>query len=722
MFSSDILSIFQWWAIFFLTGIIFIPLTSFLFSGFLDKGYIFAKIIGIALLSYVIFILGFLRLIPFRTENIFLIMAIFLLANLFLWKKNKKSNFKIKPLLPIFILEELLFISILIFWSWIHAHQPEIHGLEKYMDYGFINSIARSEYFPPVDMWFPPFHINYYYFGHLITAALTKISFLQTNTTFNLMLSTISAFGFVAAFSIVSTLFKQVKNNLKLPIISGLISGLLLTFAGNLHALYLFFKPYQNESPQPFWELIFSPLTFPNSYWYPNATRFIYNTIHEFPIYSYVVSDLHGHVLSIPLVLLTIALCLSIFLDQKLPISKTKLVLVGFLLAVMYMTNAWDGIIYFLLSFIVIFYIYAANAKSFFSKKISNSYLFFKNNKALKSFSLNILLVLAGFFIFTLPFNLNFKPFASGIGILCAPSFLTEIGKIGPFIFEKDHCQHSPIWQLLTLYGFFYFWVASFIVFIFKNRNSKNFVFKIGDIFVFILILLSTILIVVPEFIYVKDIYPAHYRANTMFKLVYQAFIMLSLCSGYIIVRIFALNRLKNFKSIIFLSLGTLLTTLVFIYPYFAIKSYFGDLKTYSGLNGTNYLKSLYPSDYEAILWINENIKGQPIILEAQGDSYTDYGRISANTGLPTVLGWVVHEWLWRGSYDIPSPRIAEVQKMYESEDLNETKKILQKYNVSFVFIGDLERKKYLNINEEKFNLFGKIVYQKNNTKVFKID
>ncbi|MDP4181581.1 MAG: DUF2298 domain-containing protein, partial [Bacillota bacterium] len=69
--------------------------------------------------------------------------------------------------------------------------------------------------------------------------------------------------------------------------------------------------------------------------------------IHEFPLYSFVVSDLHGHVLDIPIVLLTIALLFSQFLEQAF--NKRYLIFISFLLAVMYMTNAWDGIIYFLL-------------------------------------------------------------------------------------------------------------------------------------------------------------------------------------------------------------------------------------------------------------------------------------------------------------------------------------------------------------------------------------
>ena len=46
----------------------------------------------------------------------------------------------------------------------------------------------------------------------------------------------------------------------------------------------------------------------PSTYWYPNATRFIPKTIHEFPSYSYVVADLHGHVYDIPFVLLSISI------------------------------------------------------------------------------------------------------------------------------------------------------------------------------------------------------------------------------------------------------------------------------------------------------------------------------------------------------------------------------------------------------------------------------
>lgn len=202
MFLSDLLNVFQWWITIFFIGIIFAPTTNLIFPNFFDKGYIFAKIIGIVLISYTGFVLGFLKILPFETQNVFLIVGIFVLINLFILKKIPLSNIKLKSKLPIFVLEECIFILILIFWSFIHAHQPEIHGLEKYMDFGFINSTLRAEYFPPKDMWLTPFYINYYYFGHLVTAVLTKLSTLPSPITYNLMLATISGLTFVGAFSI----------------------------------------------------------------------------------------------------------------------------------------------------------------------------------------------------------------------------------------------------------------------------------------------------------------------------------------------------------------------------------------------------------------------------------------------------------------------------------------------------------------------------------------
>lgn len=206
-----------------------------------------------------------------------------------------------------------------------------------------------------------------------------------------------------------------------------------------------------------------------------------------------------------------------------------------------------------------------------------------------------------------------------------------------------------------------------------------------------------------------------------MFKLVYQSFVMLTLVSAYVIV--FLISSIKNIiVKIVFLLCCFALLVGVLLYPYFAIKSYYSDLREYKGLDGTAYIKTLNPDDLEAITFLQENISGQPVILEAQGDSYTNFARISANTGLPTVLGWTVHEWLWRGSYDIPSPRINEITTMYEGE-LTDTLPLLKKYNIMYVVIGNEERNKY-KVLDSKFNTIGKEIFSstQGKTKIYQLN
>lgn len=108
-------------------------------------------------------------------------------------------------------------------------------------------------------------------------------------------------------------------------------------------------------------------------------------------------------------------------------------------------------------------------------------------------------------------------------------------------------------------------------------------------------------------------------------------------------------------------------------------------------------------------------------MLEAQGDSYTDYERLSVNTGLPTVIGWTVHEWFWRNDYNIVALRIADVRTIYETSNLSLTKNLLKKYNVSYVFIGGLEKQKYINLNEDKFKKLGKVVFESGTSRLYKI-
>jgi len=782
---SDVSYILIWWLLYFVISTVFLPITLSLFKNFADRGYIFSRIVGILFSAYAVWLLGSLHLLAFNRTTIVIVLILGTLINLWIFKDLKEKNKGKKLPTALFILEELLFFVGLAFWSYIRAFEPSVRGLEKFMDFGFVNSILRGEYFPPADMWLAQspaydggYFINYYYFGHYIVAFLTKLSGLDPAVTYNLMLASLFASTFTLSFSIGLNLYHLFQKtasslssswtklskshvvtvNLKTAILVGLLAGFLVALGGNLHTIYSFTSGYPNEEPVPPWKLTLG--FHPERYWYPNATRFIPFTIHEFPIYSFVVADIHGHVSDIPFVFTTIALLLSIIISDKYKkddetkqnggalngflaefrertfVPFPQMLLLGVLLGVLYMTNAWDGVIYMLLSGFIFIYL------SFINQKAASSL----REKLVNTFynTLSASLFLLFFFLMTsLPFSLHFKPFVSGIGVLCAPASL--LGKtFGPIMFEAGKCQKSPLYMLMILWGFFYFNVIGYFAFIvipylrkkwtirnvhgdiqarnenFRPNRSKN---QVGflqqltpvDVFAILLILLSSFLLIFPEFFYIKDIYPAHYRANTMFKLGYQAFMMLGLVSAYSIFRI------KSLSVIVYNALFIALFTLVAIYPFFAIPSYYGNLRDYHGLYGLNWLQTEYPDDYNAIVWLNKNVSGQPVIAEANGDSYTNYDRVSANTGLPTIVGWPVHEWLWRGSYDEAGKRIPEVAAIYESEDLNQIREILNKYNVEYIFVGSLEREKYKNLKEENLQSLGKVVFESGNTRIYKV-
>src|SRR3989344_2331786 len=144
----DLSYIIQWWFLWLVIGILFLPLTSIIFSNFFDKSYIFSRVLGILMISYSVWIISSLKILTFQTLNIAIICFVFLIINLFLLFKFKLIH-AFKILWKIFLFEEVLFLAALLFWSFIRAHEPSIHGLEKFMDFGFVNSILRSDYFPP---------------------------------------------------------------------------------------------------------------------------------------------------------------------------------------------------------------------------------------------------------------------------------------------------------------------------------------------------------------------------------------------------------------------------------------------------------------------------------------------------------------------------------------------------------------------------------------------
>jgi len=682
----------RWYGMLLVLGVVFFGIARLFLSSFFDQGYAFSKTVGILLLSYGVFLLGSFHLAPFSIITLYVCLFLVFIIGIVLHKGQKK-----KISWHVIVAEEILFFGALVLWTYVRGQEPSIRGLEKFMDFGFIQSILRSTYFPPLDMWYAKLPINYYYFGHLTGAVQIKLSGILPEVGYNLILATIFAQSVVSTFSLVTQIIFSFSKQLKKAMVFGLIGAWILNLGGNLHTLYLFTRGYPADKPIPFWEILSGYN--PTKYWYPNATRFIPFTIHEFPSYSYVVADLHGHVFDILFVLLTIALLFIFFTQKRLhghdndqstvPTTRFHLIVtgtLGFMCAVHYMTNAFDGPIYILLTCVFLLIIY----------RIS------------RTFFTHIAILLGSFIFFSLPFSLHFKPFATAIGVNCSPSFLTEIGRIGPFLFEKGNCQPDELWMLFVLWGFFF---ISFLLFIWAKAAEKYKEHATDD-FIFVLFSFGFFLILVPEFFYIKDIYPAHFRANTMFKMGYQAFMLMSVASTYTLFIISRSLRLSKWVRKLFWIIPFFF---VGIYMLYAAPSYYGALDKTPQLNGAKWLAKDNADTQEIILYMNSHITGQPVILEAQGDSYTDFNHVSAYTGLPTVAGWWVHEWLWRGSADTVGKRIPDVNTLYESADIAKTKELIQKYDISYVVVSSLERQKYKELQEAKFSQLGKKIFESTN-------
>ena len=464
-----------------------------------------------------------------------------------------------------------------------------------------------------------------------------------------------------------------------------------------------------------------------SSYWFPDATRYIgYNpyreedrTIHEFPCYSFVLGDLHAHVVNIIFVLLVIAL-LYVWLRGvrkktvsaevsmkdgsfwKKQLLMPHLLVISVLLGMFQWTNFWDFVIYYVVTLGTVLF---ANIIRFQGKI-----------KKILAVTLAQMaeIYLIGYLVI-LPFTLQFDTMIDGVGIAK---------------------YHSYFYQLMVLWGLPAVLTITFVVSMLweklRKMEHKSLyrlmkAMRTADLFAIIMGLCAMGLVMIPELVYVRDIYEnGNARANTMFKLTYQAYILFGLTMGYGIYRLLVVTRQKIFKVIA----GICLFFLVWTVGYFgkSVNSWFGnvlDPSGYKGLYALGYLETDFPEDVSAITWLKENIEGAPVVLEANGDSYTGFERVSASTGLPTILGWYVHEWLWRNDTEDLNVKSTDIRNIYTSESEEQVRTLLKQYDVSYIFVGSKEREKYEDaLNNALLQSLGDIVFidEDSGTYIVKVD
>ncbi|MBQ6304737.1 MAG: hypothetical protein IJK83_12075 [Clostridiales bacterium] len=840
-----------WWAfILVIFGIATLPLAARLWGNSTSGGFFLSQPLGLVLTCLVLWTLTHLKLC--RINLVCIIMSFLIVAAVCYIPKSFRKALKEKissdDFIEAVVVEETAFLIVFFLMCYFKGFSPAINGQEKYMDYGFMMSMLRNDQLPANDMWLSGKFINYYYFGQYIWTVVAKVSYVPTGIAYNLAMCSATAIPFATSFSIGKLLIETASEkgffeSKAVKYISGLLTGCAVSIWGNSHSFF-----YDQKSIGNKFLLMFQKLGIEvgrtDNFYYPDSTRFIgWNpvtvndhygdyTIEEFPFYSYLVGDLHAHVISMMVVLLIAAVLLSMIGNVKLPSLEDMdirhsldnlggsnsrvlkefestitmpLVLSGVLLGCAQMTNYWDFLIYFIFCSMGFFIVNTIRSAKFvnipgaivFICNVGGILLIYLSQGSNPSalFALEALLMAASFlfcvvsptalprtsfqmsFIFTLatlvslPFNINFDMISN------------SLGKV------RDH---SAPFQLFVLYGTHVIICLVFVVvtIVFKNyryvspskagrktKGNRAVSSVIGseheysnpvqrffaernltDVFVCGMTVVGLMLLAAPEIFYVRDIYTGGYlRSNTMFKFAFAAFIILSISMIYAIARLMWLVTKNGRYSTPFFVVSLVFLVMLFVpahYTIEALRQRSGDLnhENYKTLDGTAYLDTHFSNkvsiqEYgnlipyrDTINWFNENVEGSPVICEVYGDSYTDNCIVSAYTGLPTVFGWQTHEWLWRyhgivdpetdtlvsdPDHDVwkiyITPRHNDVDTVYTDPYIEDVQSIINKYQIEYIILGELEFTKYNLDNSGCFEQLGEPVFRSGNLTVYKV-
>lgn len=817
------LYLFIWWVLLLLVSFAALPITLRFLRFLPDRGYAFAKPLALLLWIYPFWLLAEFRFI----QNSFGALA-FLLAliaalswGLLRGKGNDSVIAWLRAHWKYALIVEIVFGIAFLVFAYFRAFNPEISATEKPMEFMFLNSILQSENFPPRDAWLSGFSISYYYLGYVIVAALAKLGNIPSGYAFNLGLIMTFALAAVGAFGLIFNAISHAllesgkrANFSRAPYVFGVLAIFLLLVIGNLQGVfevaynanigsrefYASLNLHDLESVTP------SGTGIPDdNWWWWRASRVLNDLnpvdgghieiIDEFPAFSFLLGDLHPHVLALPFGVLALAVALHILVKKQSPITdleslQTELVtprtlLTSLLVGALGMLNTWDIVTYG----IVIAAAFAI-AQYRASRKISVWMI-------ISAIAFLLAIFLGGYLLF-LPFFLGFSSQAQGI--------LPQLTK-------------TPLHQYLIMFGLFIFVIVSFVALLWLQQRDRVQVLKraaefavplmlvpivialaglgalvalpnlreliiqqlhldadnaVGQalgvyfgallaqpwvfillviliagiaalgrlelsetpidtranqrtprtaiVFALLLALIGLLLTFGTEFLFIRDSFGS--RMNTVFKLYYQAWVLLAMAAAF--GAFYLWYNLRAARRVIWLAAFGILLGLSLVYPALAYPNranYFNAQETPPTLDGWAWVQRAFPDDYAGIEWVRANVPRSAVLLEAAGAQYSFDNRVSVATGIPTVLGWGGHELQWRGNYDEAGPRERDIEQIYRSRSVNETRDLLTKYGVDYVVVGGSEQSKY-QLNPalvDKFSKIGELVFDQGSMRIYRV-
>lgn len=755
------------------------PFCYYLFPFLKDRGYCVSKSIGILTIGYFTWILSVSKLLPsIQSTIVCLAILLICLSGFYSYKKRRQLSLFLKTNLKTLLISEAVFILVFLFWIIYKSYDPAINHTEQPMDFGFFNSAIRSVYGHPQDPWLAGNSIDYYYFGYWLLGSVTELTGIIPSIAYNLSIALVAALSASCIFGLGVNLSSLTPNKVINPYIAGLSGILLLMMIGNLEVVLEFLR-FNLIGTNEFWKWISIQglTTLPETagnlwrptehWWWWHATRVINAVqdgvtvdyvIHEFPFFSFMLGDLHPHMVSIPFLLTFIVFTWNYF---RTPFTSLKsfnfiinVLLGALLLGTVSFINMWDlpvMLLIFLMIIIMKFYI-GINHDS--------------KNTSLREIVILPAIVVLSLLMF-LPHFTNFSSQVNGIGIL-GPNItrpfhfiivwgvhLPIIVSMVLYLFWKTNLnlnwKRTSLFALVIAFTPYFVWMVSSFWLDISARDVIGQLFHLSFIiavvgfsvyalvwfsetnqvpysklFVLILTIVSLMLLMGSELFYVDDSFTgATERMNTVFKFYFQAWILLSVVGG------FAINY---GRSVISGFLGArrlfgelwkfvcvILICSAFYYVPATLDSRTNSFQSRQTLNGLEFIALTNMDEYEAIKFLNADKNENVVLVEAPGGGYNDYGRISSSTGIPTVLGWVGHETQWRGSNDGLTSRLIDVTNLYTSEDIEQTKNIMSKYNVKYVYIGHREINQFSDSNQlGKFDWFMDLVFHSGSVSIYK--
>ena len=726
---SQVAYVICWWLALEVIGLVSFPLVSRVCTGLTDKGYSISKLVGLVILTYFTWMFSSLKILPFGLGSI--ILAFVLLAVLSVGFGRKQLRIADWPRKQI-IISDAIFSAFFVISVLIMLGSPDIYfsgANDAYFNYAFIGSILRTDYFPPPDPWLAGASMPYYYGGHLLTAVLVTVTKVPPAISFNLAGAMFFALAIGAAYGLGYNITKRKLYGFLTAFfvcIVGYMAGAFQLMAFLSHHQILGYQP-SGASNIAEWLLWFD-------FW--TAPWLIDGAIVHYPYFSFLMGDLHSFFMSVPFQLMFIMLIFALF--QKGKVKKGNLGLdtlldifiLGLCLGFFSILNTWEYPTY------VIFVVLA--------------FVFLRIKPSIKGTLVVPVTIIIISFIFYLPYYSSggvsgFR----GMGEVMARTSLVQFFEFCAlflfvifsllFILAKREILRGKVMISIAIFillatilaaVFLKFQLLIIVVpaillslyYIYKSKMKSE------KEFVLLLIIMGAALALFCDLLYLDDaLSGTAERFNTVMKLYHQMWVFLGISAALAVY--YVLSNLGRKTKIVWVIVLVVLILASLVHPIASTTSMLSGRHTYWGMNrgtldGMAYVERIDKGDYDAIRWMNEQIKGTPVILEAPGNPTVYAGRVSTFTGLPTVIGWGSWEIMWRQAWAEVDQRLKDVKTIYNTLDNDEAMRLLRKYDVRYIYVGTAERKTYEDVGLQKFAAHPEkyqLVYENEGVTIFKV-